>query len=655
MSWEKRSPLNRDQEIQIFVSNSYMIFNLVVCVCLGTAMFENRNSLTTEIDRTVQLILLLTYLIIILVLVSVVVKLILQFLKTTHYWFAYSFKEKSSNIFFTLNFCSLVFISVQLIFPNYIQLLLLIFLSISLFVFHRYISQKGIKYRVTNSENLILMCNIVFLILCLLSSRSEFLLLSGLGFTYFFIRNPKQLLIVFSKDSEFKYCALAFTVSGLFGLISIALYFVGFSLFVMPCIALANISQSAAYILRIKHNLNFDITSLIFNRDKLKKRLSDEEYLVDACKMVSQILNKLFGESYANSLIKYSFHLNKKTKMNELKTKGLSVYFGQLNQLKPSESKANKKLVKKLSPWLYSLKSDELLNYPVTTVPWKKRSLLRYVMEGQLEPIEKKIKRLRIITYLKSHFLFTYFDEVQIKKVSNYIEAQFYKPNETVFSEGDLGRKLYLIVDGVFEVFKRETSDDENIMIELSKKDFIGEQSLLKHQFQNTSIRAKTDGLMLSLDARVFSSLIKKDLSMLRKYVKVIDDLWFIKSNELFRNYTNESLSPIVNAFKHKSFKMGRYVFKEGDVGDEFYIIRNGEVGVYLKRKSTPLALLSIGEFFGEIALLKNTPRTASIKTITETETLSLSRESLNRIMSDDLNLQSSLEFLSDQRLSKQN
>ena len=654
LNWKKKSFLNRDQEIQITISSLYMIFNIIVCICLIQSLLENKDIYRFERDFVAKSVLITLYIFYGIVVGVTLWKVVIQILKIFHRWFSFSFKEKYANIFFLFNFISLIIVFVLLILPNFIQLSCLIILSSGLFIFHLFILFNNLKFKIIKFENTVLLCNIIFLIGGFLSAKNEFILLSGVCFSYFYLRDPIQLFIVLGKNNNFKYCALSFALSGLCGLMSIAVYLSSISIFVIPFIATANILQSAAFIIRLKLNQNIDFSNIVINREKLRKKINDEEYLVIACKTMYSVLSKLFGKVYANNITKKSFILKMNVDILELQIKDLSKCIQHLDKKKSSGSIINDRIVLKLKPWMYCKKIDEILSYPAASAPWNKRPYIKYFMEGNNSPNENLINRKKIIKYLESHFLFTYFEMNQIKKISNYVEANYYNPRESVFMEGDLDEKLYLIVNGVFEVSKKEVDGHKKGIIELTKNDFIGEQSLLKHQFQNTTVSAKEKGLVLSLNARAFSSLIKKDLAMLRKYMKAIDDLWFIKSNTLFRGYSNESLSPIANAFKHKSFKMGQYVFKEGDIGDEFYIIRNGEVGVFLKRKSIPLALLSIGEFFGEIALLKNTPRTASIKTITETETLSLSRESLSRIMSDDLNLQRSLEFQSEQRLSKQ-
>ena len=68
------------------------------------------------------------------------------------------------------------------------------------------------------------------------------------------------------------------------------------------------------------------------------------------------------------------------------------------------------------------------------------------------------------------------------------------------------------------------------------------------------------------------------------------------------------------------SFPAGATIVREGDPGDRFYVVESGEVEI-LGRRFGP------GEAFGEIALLRNVPRTATATAVSAVELVSLDRE----------------------------
>src|SRR5215472_1909703 len=70
-------------------------------------------------------------------------------------------------------------------------------------------------------------------------------------------------------------------------------------------------------------------------------------------------------------------------------------------------------------------------------------------------------------------------------------------------------------------------------------------------------------------------------------------------------------------------FKAGDNIFSFGDPGDSMYIVKAGEVAVTVKTKTgeeMPLETPTVGDFFGEISLLDEGPRTASAKAVSDVE-----------------------------------
>ncbi len=79
-----------------------------------------------------------------------------------------------------------------------------------------------------------------------------------------------------------------------------------------------------------------------------------------------------------------------------------------------------------------------------------------------------------------------------------------------------------------------------------------------------------------------------------------------------------------------RRFARGEVVFHEGDPGDTLHLISKGRVAVRVATvlgDTATLAVLGPGDFFGELALLEERPRTASIVALEKTETLALHRD----------------------------
>jgi len=115
----------------------------------------------------------------------------------------------------------------------------------------------------------------------------------------------------------------------------------------------------------------------------------------------------------------------------------------------------------------------------------------------------------------------------------------------------------------------------------------------------------------------------------------------------IFADLEQSSLEDLAGEFSTEIFEPGVTVIQEGAKGDKFYIIVRGSLQV-LKKGSDgidkPIVVLVDGDHFGEIALLKSIPRTASLKTLSHTTCLSLSHERFSRLVESHPKLLQALE-----------
>jgi ATP-binding cassette subfamily B protein len=103
----------------------------------------------------------------------------------------------------------------------------------------------------------------------------------------------------------------------------------------------------------------------------------------------------------------------------------------------------------------------------------------------------------------------------------------------------------------------------------------------------------------------------------------------------LFRELDAEMRERIAARLVTELYPAGREVVREGDPGDRFYVVVRGRVEVERQTAGGPekVAVLSDGDHFGEIALLRNAPRNATIRTTQPTALLSLPRDSFLRLL----------------------
>ncbi len=105
-----------------------------------------------------------------------------------------------------------------------------------------------------------------------------------------------------------------------------------------------------------------------------------------------------------------------------------------------------------------------------------------------------------------------------------------------------------------------------------------------------------------------------------------VEKVLFLKGVSIFSEIPGEVLSQIAQIAEEVGVDRGTRVFEEGEPGDSLYLIVRGSVRVHKGERE--VAVLGKGECFGEMAILDNEPRSASITALEDVQLL--------RIWSDD-------------------
>lgn len=111
-----------------------------------------------------------------------------------------------------------------------------------------------------------------------------------------------------------------------------------------------------------------------------------------------------------------------------------------------------------------------------------------------------------------------------------------------------------------------------------------------------------------------------------------------LKALSLFQDVDEEILEGLAGEFKGETFVPGEIIINEGDPGDKFYIVLSGKAEARRAGKhgrNIRLGIMNEGSYFGEIALLMDSPRVASVEAVTPTSVLGLDRKDFNKLLKD--------------------
>jgi diguanylate cyclase (GGDEF)-like protein len=105
---------------------------------------------------------------------------------------------------------------------------------------------------------------------------------------------------------------------------------------------------------------------------------------------------------------------------------------------------------------------------------------------------------------------------------------------------------------------------------------------------------------------------------------------------EIFSDLDDPDLVFLYMHMKSRSFPSGALLFNEGDPGNEMYVIAKGSISIFVilaNGKELLISEIGEGNFFGEMSIVEQAPRSASCRAIADTECLSLSADNFNALI----------------------
>lgn len=160
----------------------------------------------------------------------------------------------------------------------------------------------------------------------------------------------------------------------------------------------------------------------------------------------------------------------------------------------------------------------------------------------------------------------------------------------------------------------------------------------------------KKEGIYAELLGKQGGFIIAEDL----KYAEI--EAGRLSKIPLFKQLDNKILEELADLFISEYYSSEKIIINAGDYGDRFYVIARGKVEVFIPLddgKEKIINVLEDGDYFGEIALLKEIVRTASIRARTPCMILSLKRRHFERIISKTPELKHILDIEIDVRLTQ--
>lgn len=242
----------------------------------------------------------------------------------------------------------------------------------------------------------------------------------------------------------------------------------------------------------------------------------------------------------------------------------------------------------------------------------------------------------RLKQALSGNFLFSHLDDEQSAQVLGaLVEKPIPAAGIKVITQGDQGDFFYVVERGSFEVYVNKTgafqppdnAGDCVTVIEAGGS--FGELALMYNALRAaTVISAEPNCILWALDRMTFRRILMESTFARRRMYES-----FLQDVEILKPLTPYERSKIADALKSEKYPPGNAIIREGDSGDSFFLMEDGEAVAYRRGSDAPVKHYKKGDFFGELALLNDAPRAASVISQTEVKVVSLDKNAFQRLL----------------------
>jgi cAMP-dependent protein kinase regulator len=228
-------------------------------------------------------------------------------------------------------------------------------------------------------------------------------------------------------------------------------------------------------------------------------------------------------------------------------------------------------------------------------------------------------------------------------KLAESVASRRYEAGDIIISQGDDADSFYVLVRGRVEIIRdRDYRSDEPIAL-LGEGDYFGEIGLVEGIKRTATVRASTDGPVdvLVMDRATFSNFVhSSELTESEIAAVVRRRVMNLRLAKALPMLTSDQIAHVSPQFETITYDPGQVILKQGDPPDRFYIIISGRCEIidhHPDGRDITVDWREPGDYFGEIGLLQNQPRTATVRAASDSpvEVMALDRDSFNAMTSD--------------------
>lgn len=225
-------------------------------------------------------------------------------------------------------------------------------------------------------------------------------------------------------------------------------------------------------------------------------------------------------------------------------------------------------------------------------------------------------------------------------------------PGAVIFAHKEYTNSMYFILGG--SVYLNVHPDDPTSLVTLETGQFFGEMGLISGRRRSATVTAGEDCLLIETPRRSMLRLMGTVAGVKRR----IDEAFLLRAIQahIAPGVDAEALRDLVTEAEACRHAPGEVLFREGEPGDCLYLIRSGSVTVSrnIGGREVVMAYVPAGRYVGEMALISDMPRSATVTAAVKTETIRLSGASFKRLLEREPLVRQQVREVYEERLAQE-
>jgi len=228
--------------------------------------------------------------------------------------------------------------------------------------------------------------------------------------------------------------------------------------------------------------------------------------------------------------------------------------------------------------------------------------------------------------------LFEDVPEETLSELAGQVRLRTFSAGQPVVRQGERASAFYVVRRGILRVVEEhpETGDELRTLRTLGRGEAFGEAGLAQATARAATVRAVGNVEVFEIGKGAFGQLLGGALRA-PTFAPTMQRVAELGQISCFGHLETDELAELVVQGEWVNVTPGDTVVEQGEPGDAFYAISSGQVQV--SQNGTPIRTMGPGSHFGEIALLLDVPRTATVRAITPVRAFRLGREGFDRLI----------------------